>query len=166
MRQRAEIENRRVVARRLFDALCTQHPDKYIDKYIGRRRTAWLPALSGSARSYRSAMPRTDQKLGCESNIGIISCSASRSAAPIRFSRWRYSCSTRPTRRKATYSPRLEFHWRFYQRFMGSMKERRANVTNTIRFALIKASNRTFTAASLLSGKAPSHNRTDSPIVV
>jgi hypothetical protein len=34
MRQRAEIENRRVVARRLFDALCTQHPDKYIDKYV------------------------------------------------------------------------------------------------------------------------------------
>jgi aspartate oxidase len=34
MRQRAEIENRRVVARRLFDALCTQHPDQYIDKYI------------------------------------------------------------------------------------------------------------------------------------
>jgi hypothetical protein len=34
MRQRAEIEDRRVVARRLFDALCTQHPDKYIDKYI------------------------------------------------------------------------------------------------------------------------------------
>jgi hypothetical protein len=30
MRQRAEIEDRRVVARRLFDALCTQHPDKYI----------------------------------------------------------------------------------------------------------------------------------------
>ena len=34
MRQRAEIEDRRVVARRLFDALCTQHPDTYIDKYI------------------------------------------------------------------------------------------------------------------------------------
>jgi hypothetical protein len=34
MRQPAEIENRRVVARRLFDALRTQHPDKYIDKYI------------------------------------------------------------------------------------------------------------------------------------
>jgi hypothetical protein len=30
MRQRVEIENRRVVARRLFDALRTQHPDKYI----------------------------------------------------------------------------------------------------------------------------------------
>ena len=30
MRQRAEIENRPVVARRLFDALCAQHPDKYI----------------------------------------------------------------------------------------------------------------------------------------
>ena len=29
MRQRAEIEDRRVVARRL-NALCTQHPDKYI----------------------------------------------------------------------------------------------------------------------------------------
>jgi hypothetical protein len=34
MRQHAEIEDRRVVARRLFDALCAQHPDKYIDKYI------------------------------------------------------------------------------------------------------------------------------------
>jgi hypothetical protein len=33
MRQRAEIEARRVVARRLFDALCAQgahYPDKYI----------------------------------------------------------------------------------------------------------------------------------------
>jgi len=27
---RAEIEGRRVVARRVFDALCTQHPDRYI----------------------------------------------------------------------------------------------------------------------------------------
>ena len=34
MRQRAEIEDRPVVARRLFDALRTQHPDKYIDKYL------------------------------------------------------------------------------------------------------------------------------------
>ena len=34
MIQRAEIEARRVVGRRLFDALCTQHPDQYIDKYI------------------------------------------------------------------------------------------------------------------------------------
>ena len=31
MRPRAEIEDRRVVARRLFDALCTQHPDRYIE---------------------------------------------------------------------------------------------------------------------------------------
>jgi hypothetical protein len=30
MTQRAEIEDRRVVARRLFDALCAQFPDKYI----------------------------------------------------------------------------------------------------------------------------------------
>jgi hypothetical protein len=28
--QRAEIEDRHVVARRLFDALCAQLPDKYI----------------------------------------------------------------------------------------------------------------------------------------
>jgi hypothetical protein len=34
MIQRAEIEARRVVGRRLFDALCTQHFDQYIDKYI------------------------------------------------------------------------------------------------------------------------------------
>jgi hypothetical protein len=34
MRPRAEIEDRRVVARRLFDALCIQHPDRYIDKYL------------------------------------------------------------------------------------------------------------------------------------
>jgi hypothetical protein len=30
MRQRAEIEDRCFVARRLFDALCSKYPDKYI----------------------------------------------------------------------------------------------------------------------------------------
>jgi hypothetical protein len=30
MTQHAESEDRRIVARRLFDALCAQYPDKYI----------------------------------------------------------------------------------------------------------------------------------------
>jgi hypothetical protein len=36
MRQRAEIENRCVVARRLFDALCSKYPDKYIALVLPR----------------------------------------------------------------------------------------------------------------------------------
>jgi hypothetical protein len=59
MRQRAEIEARRVVARRLFDALtaqCAQYPDKYI--YLIQpcdlaedATAADPPADSGAARS-------------------------------------------------------------------------------------------------------------------
>ena len=30
MTRRVEIENRRIVAKRLFEALCAQYPDKYI----------------------------------------------------------------------------------------------------------------------------------------
>ena len=36
MRQRAEIEDRCVVARRLFDALCSKYPDKYIALVLPR----------------------------------------------------------------------------------------------------------------------------------
>jgi len=43
MRQRAEIEDRCVVARRLFDARCSKYPDKYIALVLPRDGPDSLP---------------------------------------------------------------------------------------------------------------------------
>ena len=63
MRQRAKIENGCVVARRLFDALCSKYPDKYIALVLPRDGPdSLLPApnlvaVKAAARIDRSRRP-------------------------------------------------------------------------------------------------------------
>ena len=55
VKRAAEIKGRRIVAKRLFDALCAAYPDKYIALIQPREADAPLPARltlqSGRARS-------------------------------------------------------------------------------------------------------------------
>jgi hypothetical protein len=59
----AEIEDRRVVARRLFGALCAQHPDKYIALIQPRDVANELLPASEISRSKATASPEKTMTL-------------------------------------------------------------------------------------------------------
>ncbi len=56
VKRAAEIEDRRIVAKRLFDALCAAYPDKYIT-LIQPRGVADLPAPDVTAAAPQERVP-------------------------------------------------------------------------------------------------------------